>query len=295
MHWNTDRDTMANTFGGTTTNLILKYLENYFSNNPQEESYSLYGVPEFTFDKRDLFNVDETGTPVSSKNDVYVMSWLIKTGKLYTDVSDNVFKDPWVFIGSAKSNSSDTILTGENNSVKTGTGDIDVNETIRQDKRKKKNEKPAGENKPKPEFNLFDEEKYKNLPGLIQQKKVVRETPLEELPKKILIEDPIDAGKKYEDKKEFAKYLKERIENLVKELNESGKFPVTIVAPENVEDYVTKGMAFDQIRQRYANPNSQYKVYPVVTINSDGKMYLQHSNYQRKLGATEINGVYQTK
>jgi hypothetical protein len=164
MHWNTDRDTMANTFGGSTTNLILQYLENYFKNNPQEETYSLYGVPEFTFNKHDLFNVDETGTPISSKNDVYVMSWMLKTGKLFTDVSDNVFKDPWVFVGTPKSNSSDTILTGENNAVKTGTGDIDINETIEQ----QKGNRGKDENKQTVEFNLFDEEKYKNLPGLIQ-------------------------------------------------------------------------------------------------------------------------------
>lgn len=291
MHWNTDRDTMANTFGGSTTNLILQYLENYFKNNPQEETYSLYGVPEFTFNKHDLFNVDETGTPISSKNDVYVMSWMLKTGKLFTDVSDNVFKDPWVFVGTPKSNSSDTILTGENNAVKTGTGDIDINETIEQ----QKGNRGKDENKQTVEFNLFDEEKYKNLPGLIQQKKVVKETPLNTLPKKILLADPKDPGKKYESKEEFAKYIKTRIEQLAKELNDSGLFSVTITIPENIEEQVTKGMAFDQIRQRYVNPKSQYKLYPIVNITSDGKMFLQHSNYQRKTGATEVNGVYQAK
>ena len=291
MHWNTDRETMGQFFGGNNTRLIVDYLEKYFRNNPSEERYSLYGVPEFTFNKSDLFEVDETGSPIKVKSDVYVASWMIRTGKIYTDVSDNIFKNPWVFTSSnVKDNSSDTIITGENDAIKTETGDVDINKTVEESNKKKKSSTPK-----KSSLDLFDEEKYNRLPGILKSKKVVKEESIETLPKKILISDPQDAGKKYEDKKTFAQYLKDRLENLAKELNDSGKFDVKITVPDNIEEYVTKGMAFEQMQRRYIDPRNTSKIYPVVSINSDGTMHLQHSNYQRQTGAIQVNGVYQTQ
>jgi len=286
MHWNTDRDTMAKTFGGQDTRLIVNYLENYFKNNPGEEEYSLFGVPEFTFNKSDLFEVDATGQPIKLKEGLTVAGWMIKNGKLSTDVSDNIFKDPWVFTsGQQQDTSADSIVTGENNAVLTGTGDIDMTKTI------PLQDKPANTKN----INLFDEENYKGLPGILKDKKVVKEQPLEELPKKILIADPKEKDKKYQNAGEFAKYIKDKMQAIAKNLNESGKFSVTIKVPENIDERLSSGgLQMKQVQERYSR-NSSHKVYPYVTINSDGSMVLLFSNYARTTGATVVNGVYQTK
>lgn len=85
MHWNTDKDVLSNKLD----NVLLNALSEEFSDD--KNSFSLFGLEQFTFRKQDFFNEDGTQKNVS------VLSWIITNGKLMTDISPQMFKDPFVF------------------------------------------------------------------------------------------------------------------------------------------------------------------------------------------------------
>jgi hypothetical protein len=98
MHWNTEAVAMEERFGESNTNLIAEELESFFNDNPDEETFTLAGVPEFSFNKHDLFEVDdETGEVIRVKKNMSMAAWMLHSGKLMSDVGDTIFKDPFVF------------------------------------------------------------------------------------------------------------------------------------------------------------------------------------------------------
>jgi hypothetical protein len=98
MHWNTESVAMEEKFGESNTNLIAEELEDFFNDNPDEETFTLAGVPEFSFNKHDLFEVDdETGEVIRVKKNMSMAAWMLHSGKLMSDVGDTIFKDPFVF------------------------------------------------------------------------------------------------------------------------------------------------------------------------------------------------------
>lgn len=126
MHWNTEKITMNEKFGGSMTNLIATELEKYFEIHPEENSFSVCDVKEFTFNKKDLFEVDSEGKPVRYKKNMTMAAWMLTTGKLLSSIGDTIFKDPFVFAqGVAEQKAVDLRRNAEEAGAVLETGDVD--------------------------------------------------------------------------------------------------------------------------------------------------------------------------
>lgn len=125
MHWNTERTTMNEKFGGDMTKRITKALEQYFENHPNESSYSIGGVEEFTFNKSDIFEIAPNGKPVAVIQNTNVAAWMLTTGKLLTDVGDTVFYAPFVYANGVDGASQFVEEAGEIGAVD-NSGNVDV-------------------------------------------------------------------------------------------------------------------------------------------------------------------------
>jgi hypothetical protein len=66
-----------------------------------EQEVSLFGCPQLTFKAKDFYEIKNGEL---SGVDVNVTSWMLKNGKLKTDLSETPFKDPFVFANGVKQN-----------------------------------------------------------------------------------------------------------------------------------------------------------------------------------------------
>ena len=99
MHWNTEEDHMMSTFKDPQFENIINALNSYFKQY-DEESVSLFGCEDFTFNKDDFFDED-----MDLKGNVSVLAWMIATKRLFTDVGKQIFKDPFVFANGVQKDS----------------------------------------------------------------------------------------------------------------------------------------------------------------------------------------------
>lgn len=120
MHWNTDEahiNTNINVSGSTKEvsqfvrhmmqiaeqNGDIKTLDQLGGNIDAylNQSFNVMGCPDLAFTIKDFYKKKEnraskTDSPITARN-VNTLAWMIKNGILVTDVSDKVFKDPFVF------------------------------------------------------------------------------------------------------------------------------------------------------------------------------------------------------
>lgn len=89
IHWNTDIDAMSSKIDYN----IMKQLGQYFEDTSNDK-FSFLDLDELTFNKEDLF-IEDNGKLIS-KN-ISVLTWMLKTGKLMSDVAPQVFKDPFIY------------------------------------------------------------------------------------------------------------------------------------------------------------------------------------------------------
>ena len=98
MHWNTDVDAMTKGFPFEIHNLIRRY----FENNKDAKTFSIGNNKILSFNKEDLFD-EKDG--VLKYNNVNVLSWMIKSGKLLTTTKKNkLFEAPFVYATGVKTN-----------------------------------------------------------------------------------------------------------------------------------------------------------------------------------------------
>ena len=92
-HWNTDENAMGSRFDSNEDKSITDIVEalRVHFQNTGDDSVSICGLPELTFNFSDLFDDDYNIKPVS------VSGWMLSTGRLQTDTSENVFRDPFIF------------------------------------------------------------------------------------------------------------------------------------------------------------------------------------------------------
>lgn len=93
IHWNTDELAMGSTFDGNEARYVtdvIDALRSHFQSTGDNE-VSICDIPEFTFKFDDFFD-DQYNT-----KHVSVAGWMLSNGKLMTDASENVFRDPFVF------------------------------------------------------------------------------------------------------------------------------------------------------------------------------------------------------
>lgn len=89
IHWNTDIDAMSSKIDYN----IMKQLGQYFEDTGNDK-FSFLNLDELSFNKEDLFTeVDGKLIP----KDISVLAWMLKTGKLMSDVAPQVFKDPFIY------------------------------------------------------------------------------------------------------------------------------------------------------------------------------------------------------
>lgn len=86
MHFNTDLEQLTNKLDSN----IIKALRNYFDRTG-ESSFSFCGSNILAFNESDLFNKD------GEAKDISVLTWLISTGKLMSDIAQQPLADPFVF------------------------------------------------------------------------------------------------------------------------------------------------------------------------------------------------------
>ena len=89
IHWNTDIDAMSSKIDYN----IIKQLGQYFEDTGNDK-FSFLDLDELSFNKEDLFTEDNG--KLISKN-ISVLAWMLRTGKLMSDVAPQVFKDPFIY------------------------------------------------------------------------------------------------------------------------------------------------------------------------------------------------------
>lgn len=106
MHWNTDRDVMTSKFNDS----LLRAFRQWFESNPKATSFKLCGLDQFEFKKEDLFDTDKDGRIIRQKN-ISVLAWMLKTGKLMTDATEQMFYAPFVYAdGVASTNKKNDVV-----------------------------------------------------------------------------------------------------------------------------------------------------------------------------------------
>ena len=105
MHWNTDLEHMKSTLNLTTeTSPITKFLRNLFieefnkTGTEENLTVNIGGCEQLQFKYSDFFDSLE-----SEPKKVNVTAWMLKNMKLKTNISEQIFRDPFVFANGVKS------------------------------------------------------------------------------------------------------------------------------------------------------------------------------------------------
>lgn len=133
-HWNTDKDVMTNPLPEKLRNLMLT-----------TKVPKLVLFPgEIEFDLEDLGITEKDGVRTKDKEAPSVLSWMIKSGKLMTDLGDNAFKSGFMFVEGT-------------------TVDDSVNPAKRPENRKQVSEKPVDKKATKVSEKIQIQENVKTL------------------------------------------------------------------------------------------------------------------------------------
>lgn len=106
MHWNTDlahMNSSINVMGTSNTSVAQLFrwaVDNFAKEYDDVDKYlnqrvSIFGCPQLSFRIGDFFT--KKGDDVVSKTDVSILAWMIKEGKIKTDVGEQAFTAPFVF------------------------------------------------------------------------------------------------------------------------------------------------------------------------------------------------------
>ena len=102
-HWNTDKVYMRMTFLDDEEDFrfrtFMEALKDFFTAHPDQKEVKIAGLDELTFSKDDFFK--SKGKRLVGKA-VSVAAWMMKTGKLQTDLSKQMFVAPYVFASGVK-------------------------------------------------------------------------------------------------------------------------------------------------------------------------------------------------
>lgn len=289
-HWNTERETMNQKFGEQNTKLITDALFDYFNRNKDAQSFSIAGVPELTFYKSDIFELDVDNVPIRVIPNTTVLAWMIKTGRLLTDVSNDVFYAPWVYASGVESTpvSQDPIIPSGNNGV------VDIEEILNASEAlksltKKISKLPQLNDKSAYELYVTNEdrrngssEKYKKYGARI---------------KSIMLDMALDNNGEYSTIEEFKEAVIKKTENLIRQL-ESHKKQLKLLenASLNLNPEIEFPMLLDAA-MRTANGNKKKKAVPIVELYESGHVEIRLESYAGagNLMQSYVNGVFSTE
>lgn len=309
MHWNTEKQTMNEKFGGKMTANIATELEAWFNANPEEDVFTLANVPEFQFNKNDLFEIDKrTGKVLRIKRNMSMAAWMLCTGKLLTDVGDTVLKDPFVFADGIKITPKAKLKTdAEAAGAVLKTGDIDVDKTqahkviILNDPQKQLSVRQrirtaANPNSPAAKSIFHDEQEY--IDAMIESERTINSAMTQKhgpAVRVIALDLPNLAGQKNLTIEQLKQVVKDKIDDLVKGIN-----PESIKAKKlNTDDDTFSSVTDDNYRQLMTARDQGWLL--TARIFEDGYIKLYPQRYiggaarPQKGSPFIINGVYQTR
>lgn len=165
MHWNTDIDHMRSSInvqdGTNAVSRFIRYLilkdeslQGLTVDEQLKKTVSIMGNSQLSFKVSDFFTKDEHGD-LKDRDEVGVLAWMISNKKLDTDVSQKVFKQPFVFVYGVKTSStSQNVSTKEEiEKAKDETGGVSV---AHGKEGKKKEKKSKG-------FSIFNPERFEQF------------------------------------------------------------------------------------------------------------------------------------
>lgn len=86
LHWNTDKYALLEPI----PNSIVRLATSYFKQYPNAKQFKIAGLEQLAFTKEDL-GIDTDKGPVS------LLTWLINTGKIETDLGDTIYRAPFIY------------------------------------------------------------------------------------------------------------------------------------------------------------------------------------------------------
>ena len=86
LHWNTDKYALLEPI----PNSIVRLATSYFKQYPNAKQFKIAGLEQLAFTREDL----GIGT---DKGPVYLLTWLINTGKIETDLGDTIYRAPFIY------------------------------------------------------------------------------------------------------------------------------------------------------------------------------------------------------
>lgn len=86
LHWNTDKYALLEPI----PNSIVRLATSYFKQHPNAKQFKIAGLEQLAFTREDL----GIGT---DKGPVSLLTWLINTGKIETDLGDTIYRAPFIY------------------------------------------------------------------------------------------------------------------------------------------------------------------------------------------------------
>ena len=306
MHWNTETAAMEERFGESNTNLIAQELEEFFKDNTDEETFVLAGVPEFSFNKHDLFEVDdETGEILRIKKNMSMAAWMLHSGKLMSDVGETIFKDPFVFASGVQVTPTQKLKNeAKKADAVLNTRDVDLTKVVAKStiilddptkyQRVGNQIGAANPNSPIAKAVFHNEQEY--IDYMIDQERLANSESTKKhgpIVRVIALDLPTTA----DDRTITVEKLKEVVKNKIKDLKDNLD-PNTIGSKQLYDDKDTYEDVLDTQYRQLMSPKTKWLL--LARIQEDGHIKLWANRYvgantrPPKGSINIINGVYQT-
>ena len=290
-HWNTDRDTMNQKFGESTTKMITDALYDYFSRNEDADSFSIASIPELTFYKKDIFELDRSGAPIRVIPNTTVAAWMIKTGRLLTDVSNDVFYAPWVYASGVEAApiSKDPIIPeGNNDGVVDLEEILSASEAVKNLTTRIKNLSEIYKNASEYELLVTQVDRANASQDYLEHGARI---------KSIMLDMSLENAGKYKNVDEFKKAIIDKA-NRVLDVLKQGKSQLKLI--DNAELTLDENINFDVLMNtamQTANGKVGKRAVPVINVYEKGRVSIDLISYTGigNLSQTYVNGVFSTE
>ena len=129
LHWNTDKYALLEPI----PNSIVRLATSYFKQYPNAKQFKIAGLEQLAFTKEDL----GIGT---DKGPISLLTWLINTGKIETDLGDTIYRAPFIYTdGVAIPQVTETELASKSETVETKQKQLDTKSQTKLVTEKKEN------------------------------------------------------------------------------------------------------------------------------------------------------------
>lgn len=308
MHFNTDKEQLVSKIPSE----ILSALKSYFERN-KTNSFSICGIPQFSFNREDLFDDNFI------ERDITTLAWMVKTGRLVSDISSTPLYAPFVYATGVKKSSTQK----QTDVIEQQAADTpkDTKPAKKSQKQTKKQDKDTKENKPKKHaltsiidatINKFIS-KYSKVDTL-KRKNVVLEDVIENINN--LSDDERNALKEYLNSKHVVGDQANCVDVLIANVSGiSGEESVKKAIKEKIDSYVKEtgyetlckqksGEKYKGVKIKWPELNLGKKDIPLVKFREDGTVDVYYMDVSRvspsivaqsndlKSGSNPVSGLF---